>query len=121
MLRAVFTPAAYGRFAMPRNFYILTSTIAVGYFVVTAGHSLLLSWRARYSEAMSTRREPAEGLWPASLTGVTLIIGALFDFFTGRLWWWFAPVLSILAVFVGLAIYNESGVIAVTPFIYTLF
>jgi len=121
MLSAVFTPAAYGRFAMPRNFYILTSTIAVGYFVVTAGHSLLLSWRARYSEAMSTRREPAEGLWPASLTGVTLIIGALFDFFTGRLWWWFAPALSILAVFVGLAIYNESGVIAVTPFIYTLF
>src|SRR5213594_2504550 len=121
MLRAVFTPAAYGRFAMPRNFYILTSTIAVGYFVVTAGHSWLLSWRARYSEAMSTRREPAEGLWPASLTGITLIIGALFDFFTGRLWWWFAPALSILAVFVGLAIYNESGVIAVTPFIYTLF
>ena len=121
MLRAVFTPAAYGRFAMPRNFYILTSTIAVGYFVVTAGHSLLLSWRARYSEAMSTRREPAEGLWPASLTGVTLIIGALFDFFAARLWWWFAPALSILAVFVGLAIYNESGVIAVTPFIYTLF
>ena len=121
MLRAVFTPAAYGRFAMPRNFYILTSTIAVGYFVVTAGHSLLLSWRARYSEAMSTRREPAEGLWPASLTGITLIIGALFDFFAARLWWWFAPALSILAVFVGLAIYNESGVIAVTPFIYTLF
>jgi alginate O-acetyltransferase complex protein AlgI len=121
MLRAVITPAAYGRFAMPRNFYILTSTIAVGYFVVTAGHSLLLSWRARYSEAMSTRREPGEGLWPASLTGVTLIIGALFDFFAARLWWWFAPALSILAVFVGLAIYNESGVIAVTPFIYTLF
>ena len=61
MLRAVLTPAAYGRFAMPRNFYILTSTIAVGYFVVTAGHSLLLSWRARYREAMSEHREPADG------------------------------------------------------------
>src|SRR5438067_1978830 len=120
MLSAVFTPAAYGRFAMPRNFYILTSTIAVGYFVVTAGHSLLLSWRARYSEAMSTRREPAEGLWPVAVANFTFIIGALFDFFAARLWWWVAPVLSILAVFVGLAIYNESGVIAVTPFIYTL-
>src|SRR5215475_13489729 len=35
MLSAVLTPAAYMRFAMPRSFYMLTSTIAVGYFVVT--------------------------------------------------------------------------------------
>src|SRR5207244_7824314 len=76
MLRAVFTPAAYGRFAMPRNFYILTSTIAVGYFVVTAGHSLLLCWTARYSEAMSTRREPAVGLWPIAVAHLTFTQGA---------------------------------------------
>src|SRR6266581_8800421 len=118
MLSAVFTPAAYGRFAMPRSFYILTSTIAVGYFVVTAGHALLLSWRARYSEAISERREPAEGKWPVTVANFTLIIGALFDFFTERLWWWLAPALSILAFLVGLVIHTQRAVIAVTPFIY---
>src|SRR5262249_35659140 len=56
MLGTVFTPAAYGRFAMPRTFYMLTPALAVGYFVVTAGHALLLSWRARYSEARRERR-----------------------------------------------------------------
>jgi len=122
MLRAVFTPAAYWHFAMPHSFYILTFTMAVGYFVVTAGHSLLLSWRARYREAISERREPAEGKWPVPVANFTLIIGALFDFFTGRLWWWwFAPALSVLAFWVGLVIYTREAVIAVTPFIYTLF
>jgi hypothetical protein len=121
MLRAVFSPAAYGHFAMSRSFYILTSTIAVGYFVGIAGHSLLLSWRARYRKAMSERSEPTEGKWPVSIANVTLTIGAVIDFFTGRLWWWFAPALSILAVLVGLVIYTREAVIAVTPFIYTLF
>jgi alginate O-acetyltransferase complex protein AlgI len=121
MLRAAFTPAAYGHFAMPRSFYILTSTVAVGYFVVIAGHSLLLPWRARYREAISERREPTEGKWPVPVANFTLIIGALSDFFTERLWWWFAPALSILTFWVGLVIYTRDAVIAVTPFIYTLF
>jgi len=121
MLRTVFTPAAYGHFAMPPSFYLLTSTSAVGYFAVTAGHSLLLSWRARYREAMSERREPLGGEWPVPVTNFTLIIGALFDFFTGRLWWWFAPALSVLAFLVGVVISTREAVIAVTPFIYTLF
>ena len=121
MLRAVFTPAAYGHFAMPRSFYMLTSTTAVGYFVVTAGHSLLLSWRARYSEAMSAQREPAESTWPVTVADFTLLIGALVDFFTERLWWWLAPALSVLAFLVGLVIHTQRAVIAVTPFMYTLF
>jgi len=50
-----------------------------------------------------------------------LIIGALFDFFTGRLWWWFAPALSVLVFLVGLVIYTREAVIAFNPFIYTLF
>jgi len=83
---------------MPRSFYMLTSTIAVGYFVVTAGHSLLLSWRARYSEAINERRELAEGKWPVTVANFTLIIGALFDFFTKRLWWWLTPALTTLGV-----------------------
>jgi hypothetical protein len=122
MLKAAFTPAAYWHFAMPHSFYILTSTVAVGYFVVTAGQSLLLSWRARYREAISERREPTEeGKLPVPVANVTLAIGAVIDFFTGRLWWWYAPALSILAVFAGLVIYTREAVIAVTPFIYTLF
>jgi len=121
MLRAVLTPAAYGYFAMPRSFYILTSAMVVGYFVVIAGHSLLLSWKAQYREAISEAGEPIAGKWPVPVTNFTFIIGALFDFFSGRLWWWFAPALSVLAFLVGLAIYTREAVIAVSPFIYTLF
>jgi alginate O-acetyltransferase complex protein AlgI len=113
MLSAVFTPAAYGHFAMPRHFYTLTSTIAVGYFVVTAGYALLLSWRARYHEAMNKRREPAAHF--------TLILGAVVDFLTERLWWWLAPALSMLAFLVVLVMHTRRAVIAVTPAIYTLF
>jgi hypothetical protein len=122
MVRAVFTPAAYGHFAMPRSFYILMLTVAVGYFVVTAGHSLLLSWRARYREAISEHRELAADKWPVSVADkFALIMDALFDFFTARLWWWLAPALSILAFWVVLVIHTERTAIAVTPFIYTLF
>jgi D-alanyl-lipoteichoic acid acyltransferase DltB (MBOAT superfamily) len=121
MLRAVFTPTAYGHFAMPHRFYMLTSTMAVGYFVVIAGHALLLSWRARYSEVMSAYREPAEGKWPVTVANFTLLIGALCDFFTERLWWWLAPALTILAFWVGFVMYTQRAVIAVTPFMYTLF
>jgi alginate O-acetyltransferase complex protein AlgI len=121
MLSAVFTPAAYRHFAMPRSFYILTSTMVVGYFVITAGHSLLLSWRTRYSEAMSERRELKEGAWPVTVADFTLIPGALCAFLTQRLWWWLAPALSVLAFWVGLVIHTRRAVIAVTPFMYTLF
>lgn len=121
MVRAILTPAAYGHFAMPRSFYILTLTVVIGYFGVTAGHALLHSWRARYREAISKQEESATDTWPIPITNVTLTIGAVVDFFTKRLWWWFAPALSIVAVFVGLVIYTREAVIAVTPFIYTLF
>jgi alginate O-acetyltransferase complex protein AlgI len=121
MLRAVLTPAAYGRFAMPLSFYVLTCTIAVGYFVVIAGHPLLLSWRARYREAISESREPIEGVWPVAVANFTLVLGALFDFVTGRLWWWFVPALCVLAFWVGLVAYTRGVVVAATPFIYTLF
>jgi hypothetical protein len=121
MLRAVFTPAAYSDFAMSLSFYVLTSTNAVGDFVLIAGHSLLLSWRARYREAISERREPVHGVWPVAVANFALVIGALFDFVTGRLWWWFAPALSVLAFWVGLVFYTRGAVVAATPFIYTLF
>src|SRR5262249_42207368 len=114
-------PAAYGHFAMPRSFYILPSAMAGGSFVVIAGHSLLLSWKAQYSESISEARERIAGKWPGPVTNFTFIICALFDLFSGRLWWWFAPALSVLAFLMGLVIYTREAVIAVTPFIYTLF
>jgi alginate O-acetyltransferase complex protein AlgI len=122
MLRTVFTPAAYGRFAMPRNFYILMFTVAVGYFGVIAGHSLLVSWRARYWKVISELGEAGAAKWPVTVANhFTLMMGALFDFSTERLWWWLAPALSILAFWVGLVMHTERAVIAVNPFIYTLF
>jgi hypothetical protein len=122
MLRALLTPAAYERFALPPNFYILTSTIVVGYFVATAGSSLLLSWRARYREAISEHRELAAGRWPARLADNSkLIIGALSNYFAEKLWWWLAPALSVLAFWIVLVIQTRRTAIAVTPFIYTLF
>jgi len=121
MLRAVLTPGAYGHSAMPRNFYLLTVGVAIGYFVFTAGYSSLLSWRARYSAAIGERTQPVAGFRPVSFADFTLIVGALFDFLAAKLWWWFAPALCILGLFVGLAIHTQRAVITVTPFIYTLF
>jgi D-alanyl-lipoteichoic acid acyltransferase DltB (MBOAT superfamily) len=118
---ALFTPESYGRFAMPRSFYALTLTMAVGYFVVIAAQSLLLTWRARYTEALSRRGETAEAPWRIAVAAPTLIIGAVFDFLAARLWWWFVPALTILACWTALVIHTRRTVIAVTPFIYTLF
>lgn len=120
MLNTVVTPAAYGNFAMPHSFYMLTVIVAVGYFSVMAGHPLMFSLRARYREATSEHREPSGGgLVPAA--SFSLRIGGVFDFCSRRLWWWLAPALSILAMLIGLVVYTREAVIAVTPFIYTLF
>jgi len=108
MLRAVFSPASYGHFAMPLNFYVLTMTIAAGYFVVTAGHSLSTSLRARYNEAVHPSQLPE-------------VAGGLMDFIAAKLWWWLAPALVSLALFVALAMYTQSAAIRTTPFIYALF
>src|SRR5262249_5887104 len=118
MLGSVVSPGAYLRFAMPRNFYVLTAAIAVSYFGFAAARSLLLSCRARYTDTLSRVGQSAVGAWPIDLTRTT---GGVVDFFAVRLWWWFAPAVLILTVFAGLAIYKQSAVIAVTPFIYTLF
>ena len=55
------------------------------------------------------------------ISDVALIGGGLIDFFGQRLWWWLGPALLTLAVFVLLASYEQSVVLQVTPFIYTLF
>ncbi|HJT21783.1 MAG TPA: DUF5989 family protein [Nitrospira sp.] len=118
MVGTVLTPGAYAHFAMPRSFYVLTVASALGYFAVTAGHSVMVSWRERYRKTVGER---AGRTWPRPIADPTLSLGALFEFFSARLWWWFAPVLSVLVFFAGLAMYTREAVIAVTPFIYTLF
>jgi hypothetical protein len=105
---------------MPLGFYILTCHCG-GLFCCHSWKFIVAFLRARYRQASSESREHIEGVWPVAVANFTLIIGALFDFVTWRLWWWFAPALSILAFWVGLVVYTRGGVIAVTPFIYTLF
>jgi alginate O-acetyltransferase complex protein AlgI len=121
MLVSVFSPSAYRHFAMPHSFYVLTFTIACGYFAFTALNSLSLSWRARYRTAMDQSRRTVDGSWQVKLSSGPLIAGALFDLLAVRLWWWLAPAVVSLTAFVGLAIYTQSVAIPVTPFIYTLF
>jgi len=122
MFKAVLTPADYARFAMPRSFYILISTIAIAYFAWTAGHSVLLSWRAAYNKALT---EPEEALQPALPTRLAsafkFAAGASVDFLSVKLWWWLAPALCVIAFWVTLVIRTQSSAIAVTPFVYALF
>jgi alginate O-acetyltransferase complex protein AlgI len=118
MLTALLTPAAYGRFAMPRQFYLVTAAIVVGYFAVAAAGSLLRSWRARYREVVGSPREFGAA---AAVADVRFVLGGVFEFLAERFWWWAAPALSILAFFVVLVVRTQKPVVALTPFIYTLF
>jgi len=119
MWRSALSPSAYRHFALPQSFYILTATIVLGYFALEAVNSVLLAWRLRYRQALSEGRLGARSLSPAST--FTLIMGAFSHFLSATLWWWLAPVVAILVLFAGLAIYKQSALIAITPFIYTLF
>jgi hypothetical protein len=120
MLTTIYTPAAYARRAMPSSFYVLTVAIAVGYFAVTIGQSQLIAWRARYREMIRAPREFADRR-SVAVAGVPLIMGALSDFLSGRLWWWFAPALGVVAFWAGLVMLTRGAGIRVTPFVYTLF
>jgi membrane glycosyltransferase len=95
--------------------------MAVGYFVVTAGYALLRSWSARSREALSAQREPVAGQGPVAVADVPVVIGTLVNCFTERLWWWLAPVLTMVAFWVVFVMYTRRAGIAVTPFMYTLF
>jgi|CXWL01.1.fsa_nt_gi alginate O-acetyltransferase complex protein AlgI len=121
MLRTVVTPAAYGHFAMPRSFYALIVISAVGYFAVIAGQSVLLAWRERYREAQGEQGAQTAATRLGLIDNCTVAVGLAYEFLAARLWWWFAPALSVLAAYVGLVVYTRESVIAITPFIYTLF
>jgi alginate O-acetyltransferase complex protein AlgI len=117
MLSSVLSPRTYSHMAMSGSFYVLTTAMAISYFVAAAARSLVVSLRTSYRDAVSGARSVASS-WPK---GLALTTGGAIDFFALRLWWWFAPTVFILAVFGGLAMYNQSGVLAVRPFIYTFF
>ena len=122
MFGSVFSLSGYSHFAMPRNFYILISAVTIGYFVYEAGNLLLLSLRERYRTTLNESTQPVGSLRTVNpVIDLPLNLGALFDFVAVRLWWWFAPVILVLTLFIGIAIYERSAVIAVTPFMYTIF
>ena len=104
---------------MPRSFYILTSAIVCGYFALEGMKSVMLSLRLRYRQALTEGTLGARGLSPVRT--VTVTMGSLVHFFCVTFWWWFAPVVSILVFFASLAMDKQSGVVILTPFIYTLF
>jgi len=119
MIGSALSPDMYRHFGMPRSFYLLTLTIASGYFLFQAGHSLALYWRARYRERMADDR--IDSLWKLNLSNIPVTVGGLFDFLAATLWWWLAPAVVALTVFVCLAIYTQTATVSITPFIYTLF
>ena len=112
MFSTVFSPAAYARLRMPYSFYVVVAALVVGYFVFEAASSTLAAWGGAYKANLSSS---------ANIIGLRLNAGGLFSFFADRFWWWFAPAVAVLAAFVAVATYRQSGAVSVTPFIYTLF
>ena len=120
MLKSVFSPSAYLHLAMPSSFYMLTAFVVIAYFSYEGLGTLLAHWRTRYSEELKDvpplvlRRRFVE-----SSTGV--IAFELFEFFAHRMWWWLTPAIFVLTFFISLAMLDRSSVIAITPFMYTIF
>ena len=122
MFRTVFSPAAYLHVALPPSYFVLTLAIASVYFCYEAGRSVILSWTARYTMAVSEQGstlhvEPSAALLP----GISRYLAVLFIGFRETLWWWFGPTVFILLFCVAAAMYEQSAVVPVSPFIYTLF
>jgi alginate O-acetyltransferase complex protein AlgI len=120
MFSSVFSPSAYLHLIMPRSFYMLTSFVVVAYFTYEGLGTVLVHWRAHYREELGDvpqvilRRRPVE-------SSATVLVVELFEFFAHRMWWWLTPTIFVLTLFISLAMLNRSSVIAVTPFMYTIF
>jgi alginate O-acetyltransferase complex protein AlgI len=122
MFRTLFSPTAYTRLSMPLRFYVVVAILVIGYFVYEAASSTLATWGALYKAKLSTSPKALpSGVRETNVIGLRLNAGGLFNFFADRFWWWFAPAVAVLAVFVAIATYRQSGAVSVTPFIYTLF
>jgi len=121
MLRAVLMPSSYDQFALPKSFYILVPLTAVSYLFCKLVESYLAAWNKRYSIKLQMSGQRLDfSAPPGSLTRINLIVAALFNFFSERLWWWLTPAVFVVSVFVSLAI-RQTSAITVTPFMYTIF
>ncbi|HEX2228449.1 MAG TPA: MBOAT family O-acyltransferase [Candidatus Binatia bacterium] len=108
MLRAVFAPSGYDRFAMPANFYFLTALVVSGYFIYGITESLL----AQRKERSFTSVETVKYARP---------VAELFEVYALRLRWWTLSMVLATAFFIVLAIVDQRGRIAIPPFMYTGF
>jgi len=106
MFASVSSPAQYRRLSLSPNFYLLTSSVIIGYFIYQAMKSLLDSWRARYTEEGSL----------SALGVITVELGEILD---RRVWWWLAPMAVVVLGLTGITIFDQTA--AVTPFMYTMF
>jgi alginate O-acetyltransferase complex protein AlgI len=117
MLTALITPHDYFVLALPRRFYMITAAIVFGYFGYAGLETAIARWRSRFAASPT----PAEGggeASPVSLAGLSV---DLLEFSAARRWWWLAPALVVVGVFVGLALLQQGAAVRTTPFVYTLF
>jgi len=122
MLRAVLTPSSYHQFALPMSFYILVPLTAVSYLLYKQVESFITAWSKRYSIKLQMSGQRLDSFAASgSLARINLIVAALFNFFSARLWWWLTPAVFVVSVFISLAILSQASEIAVTPFMYTIF
>jgi len=122
MLSTLFRPHLYEEFALPRSFYVLVPAMAVAYLLCKQLEALLAGWRRRSREEVQSNGAPLDSFAPSgSFARLNLILSALFDFFSHRLWWWLTPAVVVVSVFVSLALFRQQSAIAVTPFMYMIF
>jgi Family of unknown function (DUF5989) len=84
--------------------------------------SFVAVWSKHYRLQLQMSGERLDSFAPpGSLARINLVLVALFNFFSERLWWWLTPAVFVVAVFISLAIFSQTSAIAVTPFMYTIF
>jgi membrane glycosyltransferase len=105
---------------MPRRFYMVTSFVVIAYFTYEGLGTILAHWRVRYREERSDVPPAIFRIRPVESSAGVLAV-ELFEFFAHRMWWWLTPTIFVLTLFISLAMLNRSSVIAVTPFMYTIF
>lgn len=101
MYGAILSPSTYGKLDLPRNFYGLLITLAVGYFV----WNLVLD-----SQSFHKIRNYLQG--PDDDPTFLQVCWQ-------KRWWGLAPMITIFVIFAGLMVMFQSA--GVTPFIYAGF
>jgi alginate O-acetyltransferase complex protein AlgI len=120
MFGSVFSPSHYVHLAMPSSFYMLIPFVVFAYLTYEGLGTSLARWRARYREELSVVPQVILGDRPVN-SSAAVIAFELVEFFVHRMWWWLAPMIFVLTLFISLAMLNRSSVVSVTPFMYTVF